>query len=230
MPHVSVIIPAYNAEAFIADTVRSALDQTYRDLEVIVVDDGSADGTLKALEQFQGRVRVHAQANGGVARARNAGVRLAAGSWIAFLDADDLWLPGKLERQEARLRDRPGFCLWFSQFQNFWMPELAGEAQQHSTGPLAQPLSAWSIGTLLASRDTVERVGPFPEGHRGNENMLWFLRAAEAGAAIDVLPEVLMRRRFHHGNDTRRGTAHELELFLPIVRAWREFRHGRPGE
>jgi len=64
----------------------------------------------------------------------------------------------------------------------------------------------------------------------GNENMLWLLRAAKAGATIEVLPEVLLRRRFHHGNDTRRGTAHELELFLPIVRAWRAFRHGRTGE
>ena len=229
-PLISCIVPVYNGERFLAEALDSILGQTYRPLEVIVVDDGSTDATAEIAAGYAPQVTCLRQDNCGAASAKNRGISASRGQLIAFLDADDLWLPGKLERQEARLRERPGFCLWFSQFQNFWMPELAGEAQQHSTGPLAQPLSAWSIGTLLASRDTVERVGPFPEGHRGNENMLWFLRAAEAGAAIDVLPEVLMRRRFHHGNDTRRGTAHELELFLPIVRAWRDFRYGRPGE
>src|SRR5512134_3903793 len=106
MPNLSVIIPAYNAEAFIADTVHSALNQTYRDLEVIVVDDGSKDGTRDRLDAFGRRVRVHQQANSGVARARNAGVRLATGDWIAFLDADDLWLPHKIERQMER-REAP---------------------------------------------------------------------------------------------------------------------------
>jgi hypothetical protein len=108
------------------------------------------------------------------------------------------------------------------------MPELAAEAERHRDGPMAGPLSAWSIGTLLASRKTVERIGPFPEGHRGNENMLWFFRAAGSGARIEVLPEVLMRRRYHAGNDTRRDAEHDLDLFMPIVQAWRDYRHGRP--
>src|SRR5262245_19101881 len=99
MPNVSVIIPAYNAEAFIADTIRSVLAQTYQDFEVIVVDDGSRDGTAKALQPFESRVRLHTQANAGVATARNTGVGLATGTFIAFLDADDLWLPHKLEQQ-----------------------------------------------------------------------------------------------------------------------------------
>lgn len=229
-PLISCIVPVYNGERFLAEALDSILGQTYRPLEVIVVDDGSTDASAEIAARYGPRVTCLRQDNRGAAAAKNLGVSASRGALLAFLDADDLWLPGKLEQQEAWLRERPGFRLCFSQFQNFWMPELAAEAQQHHTGPLGQPLSAWSIGTLLASRETVERAGPFPEGHRGNENMLWFLRAAEAGAAIDVLPEVLMRRRFHHGNDTRRGRAHELELFLPIVRAWRNFRYGRPGE
>src|SRR6187455_2532028 len=101
MSRVSVIIPAYNAANFICDTVDSALAQTHRDLEVIVVNDGSTDDTLARLETFGSRIRVLDLVNGGVARARNTGVSNAAGSWIAFLDADDLWAPEKLERQLA---------------------------------------------------------------------------------------------------------------------------------
>ena len=101
MPTVSIIIPAYNAEPFIEQAVRSALFQSHEDHEVIVVDDGSTDGTAICLRQFGDRIRVHQQVNSGVARARNAGVALASGEWIAFLDADDLWLPRKLERQMA---------------------------------------------------------------------------------------------------------------------------------
>ena len=229
-PLISCIVPVFNGERFLAEALDSMLDQTYRPLEIIVVDDGSTDATAQIAAGYAPQVTCLRQNNRGAASAKNLGISASRGELIAFLDADDLWLPGKLERQEVWLRERPGFRLCFSRFQNFWMPELAAEARQHGTGPLSQPLSAWSIGTLLASRETVERLGPFPHGHRGNENMLWFLRAAEAGAAIEVLPEVLMRRRFHHGNDTRRGTAHELELFLPIVRAWRNLRHGGPGQ
>src|SRR6186713_1391152 len=102
MERVSVIIPAYNAEPFIRDSVSSALAQTHRDLEVIVVNDGSTDGTKDRLREFGDRIRVHEQANKGLPGARNAGAGLSTGSWIAFLDADDLWMPEKIERQLAR--------------------------------------------------------------------------------------------------------------------------------
>lgn len=229
-PLISCIVPVFNGERFLAETLDSILGQTYRPLEIIVVDDGSSDATAELAAGYAPRVTCLRQDNRGAASAKNRGVAASRGEHIAFLDADDLWLPGKLERQAAWLRERPGFRLCLTRFQNFWMPELAAEAQQHEDGPLGQPLSAWQIGTVLVSRETFDRVGPFPDVSVGNENMLWFLRAAKAGATIEVLPEVLMRRRFHHGNETRRGTAHELELFLPIVRAWRELRHGRPGE
>lgn len=229
-PLISCIVPVYNGERFLAEALDSILGQTYRPLEVIVVDDGSTDATAEIAARYAPQVTCLRQDNRGAASAKNLGVSASRGNLIAFLDADDLWLPGKLERQAAWLGERPGFCLCLTRFQNFWMPELAAEAQQYRDGPLGQPLSAWQIGTVLASRETFDRAGPFPDVRVGNENMLWFLRAAKAGANIEVLPEVLMRRRFHDGNDTRRGTAHELELFLPIVRAWRSFRHGRTGE
>jgi glycosyltransferase involved in cell wall biosynthesis len=101
-PTVSVVIPAYNAEAFIEECLASALGQTFADLEVIVVDDGSSDRTAEMAESFAGsdpRLRIVRQTNAGVITARNEGIRLAAGRWVALLDADDVWHPSKLEAQ-----------------------------------------------------------------------------------------------------------------------------------
>lgn len=101
-PLVSVIIPVYNAEATIAATLASVRAQTYRDIEIIAVDDGSLDGTQDILRQAaldEPRLQVIRQANGGVARARNTAIAAARGAWIATIDADDLWHPEKLERQ-----------------------------------------------------------------------------------------------------------------------------------
>jgi glycosyltransferase involved in cell wall biosynthesis len=103
-PRVSVIIPVYNGAEFLADAIESAATQTYRNLEIIVVDDGSKDSSLQIAQSLAAkddRIRVIAQANGGVAKARNAAVAAARGDFIAPLDADDLWLPTKIERQMA---------------------------------------------------------------------------------------------------------------------------------
>ena len=146
MPNVSVIIPAYNAEAFIADTVQSVLDQTYQDFEIIVVDDGSKDGTVAALEPFGSRVHVHTQTNGGVARARNAGVALASGEFIAFLDADDLWLPQKLERQPEACSGELRFTA-----RNDWMPSRDSMSCSSTTAVMiASPMSAYAGSSMGA--------------------------------------------------------------------------------
>jgi len=121
-PLVSVIVPVYDGEAFIGDTLESALGQTYRNIEVIVVDDGSRDGTRAIVETWverDSRVRILTQANRGVAAARNRAISAARGEFIAPLDADDLWDPTKIERQVRRMTeagDDTGivYCWWTS--------------------------------------------------------------------------------------------------------------------
>lgn len=98
-PTVSVVIPCYNAARFIGETLRSAVNQTHAPLEIIVIDDGSTDSSIQVAESFCSPVRVVRQANRGPQFARNRGIAEARGEWIAFLDADDLWMPAKLERQ-----------------------------------------------------------------------------------------------------------------------------------
>lgn len=114
-PKVSVIIPAYNAERYLAETVRSVLDQTYGDYEVIVVDDGSNDGTLGVARSLEPRIKTLTKSNGGPASARNLAIKNSQGDYIAFLDSDDLWMKDKLEEQVALLEKNPTLGLVYGE-------------------------------------------------------------------------------------------------------------------
>lgn len=116
MPHVSVVIPAFNCAPYIATAVESVLGQYHQDLDVIVVDDGSTDGTSQALERYRDRLTILRQANAGAAAARNHGLGAAKGELVAFLDADDWWDPSRLSAQIAALQAFPGGGLVFSDF------------------------------------------------------------------------------------------------------------------
>ncbi len=114
-PLVSVIVPAYNAARFLPESIPSVLAQTWTDFELIVVNDGSTDDTVACVEAFTDpRIRLVSQANRGLAGARNGGIRAARGSFIALLDADDLWHPEKLARHVAHLQSRPGVGVSYS--------------------------------------------------------------------------------------------------------------------
>lgn len=113
-PLVSVIIPAYNSAKFAAKAVESVLAQTYQNYELIVIDDGSTDNTKEVLNRFAGRVNYIFQENRGPSAARNMGIKVAQGEYICFLDADDTWLPMKLEVQLAFMKNNRGIVLLFS--------------------------------------------------------------------------------------------------------------------
>jgi glycosyltransferase involved in cell wall biosynthesis len=115
MARVSVIIPTYNAEKFVAKTIRSVLDQTYQDFEILVIDDESPDRSVEVCQQFHDdRLRIISQKNRGLPGARNAGIRAATGEFIAFIDADDIWLPEKLAAHVKHLDRRPEVGISFS--------------------------------------------------------------------------------------------------------------------
>jgi glycosyltransferase involved in cell wall biosynthesis len=144
-PAVSVVIPAFNAERTIAGTIRSVVAQTFGDLEIVVVDDGSADGTARAAASVaDGRIRVLTQANGGAASARNTGITAARGEFVAFLDADDLWLAHKLERQVSLLRADP-----------------QAEAVQTSVYFVDDELRPLGVGECVDAGDDLERCLQF---------------------------------------------------------------------
>ena len=223
MPHISIIIPAFNAAPYIAETVRSALTQTYRDFEIIVVDDGSTDGTAAALDDLRGRIVIHQQPNAGVARARNAAMALASGEWVAFLDADDLWLPDKLERQLAAVGNAD--MVYTDRF-NFGatggLPERQSDVTPMTDGDLFVPLmldgNFITLSSVMVRRKVIADLGGFFAGLSGAADWDMWLRVA-ASHPIALCHEPLVRYRFHAQGMSRNHRAMSRERTMVIARA-----------
>jgi len=187
MSDVSVIIPAFNAAPFVALAVASAFAQGPRVREVLVVDDGSTDGTADAASAAG--ARVVQRANGGSGAARNTGVAGTGGPYIAFLDADDEWPGGRLALLLGVLESDTALDAVFGEVVEF------GEGRTES-----QPGAARLPGSMLIRRAAFERVGPFREDVRVGEFIDWWARAEEAGLRARNTPGVVLRRRIHATN------------------------------
>ena len=153
---VSVVMPAYNGELYIGESIKSIFGQSYSNIEVVVVDDGSSDRTRDIVRSFGGRVRLLEQKNQGAAAARNLGIQMALGEYIAFLDADDVWWPRKLELQIAAMR-AGGFKMAYSRF-IVWQEDLNGqfppaadqfERVNHPNRSKAKIVTGWNYAELL---------------------------------------------------------------------------------
>jgi glycosyltransferase involved in cell wall biosynthesis len=205
-PQVSVVIPSRNEGTNLAYTVHWILANTRQpEFEIIVVDDGSTDRTVEVARSFGKAVRLVLQEHRGVSAARNHGARVARGDLLAFLDADDLYVPQKLAQQLARFVARPELELSAAYTVNFWSPELAEHARDHDpkmTAPWPRHISTWMMRRCL-----FERIGPFDETMPLSQDVDWHLRAASHGVVSETLPDVLTRRRLHLGNVTRHTRA-----------------------
>jgi glycosyltransferase involved in cell wall biosynthesis len=213
-PLISVVIPAHNGEAFLAQAIESALGQTWPRTEVVVVDDGSSDGSAEIASSYP--VTLVRQDNRGVAHARNRGVESAAGELLAFLDQDDLFLPGKLERQLEALRAEPEAGICACQMRLFLEPGYPRPGWIHPD-LLDSDHHSLQLGTLLVWRQTFERVGPFEESYQWANDADWVLRAREAGVPIAMLDECLARYRVHDHNESR----HEQGIKREALRMFR---------
>jgi glycosyltransferase involved in cell wall biosynthesis len=203
-PRISCVIPVFNGARFLSEALASVYAQTVAPFEIIVVDDGSSDATPEVAERHRERITYLCQENAGPAAARNRGIALAKGELIAFLDADDLWLADKLERQTARFAARPELEIAITHLRNFWIPELRAEQEALRDHCISRPaIPGYLIQTMLARRAVFDRVGLFDPGLRIAEDTDWFARARDRGAVLELLPEVLVRRRLHHGNTSR---------------------------
>lgn len=206
VPTVSVVIPLYNARRFVAEAVRSILKQSFGDFELIVIDDGSTDGSDRVVEEAAAgdpRLRLVRQENKGVSAAANHGMNLARGEFLARMDADDVSLPVRLEKQVAFLRDHPDHVLVGSMAMFidedgaplYPMPGLKVSHEQIDAGMLAVE---WTIlqPSVMMRTEAVRRVGGYREDLRIHEDHDLFLKLAEIGKVAN-LPEVLLYYRQH---------------------------------
>jgi len=201
-----VILPVFNGECYISEAIESVLAQTYSPAEILVVDDGSTDGTAQILEDYsrrETRVLAFRQENQGIGAARNCGVAHARGEYLAFLDADDLWGENKLEMQVGAFDRCPDVDIVFGHVLQFISPELEDE-QWHDVRCPGGPMPGYLASTMLISRHVFHRVGLFDTSLRVGEFVHWYLRAVDMGLESIMLPDVVLRRRIHDSNVGRR--------------------------
>ncbi|MBU1664373.1 MAG: glycosyltransferase [Gammaproteobacteria bacterium] len=200
---ISVIMPCYNAEPYVAQAVECVLGQTWGDVELIVVDDGSKDRSREILLGYGERIRYLEQTNQGPYPARNQGLRFATGEFVAFLDADDWWAPDCLEKLHAALTTRPDAALAYCGWRNVGLTGPRGEPHvppdYEAEGKLERFLRAaspWPIHAALVRRDVMQKAGGFDTHWPTCMDYDLWLRIG-ATHPIVLVPEVLAFYRFH---------------------------------
>ncbi|HUF08090.1 MAG TPA: glycosyltransferase family A protein [Rhodothermales bacterium] len=196
---VSVIIPVFNGERYLPEAVESVLDQTRPASEIIVVDDGSTDGSAQVVASYGSQVGYVQQANRGTAAARNRGVDESRGELLAFLDQDDFWAPAKLELQLNVLEDQPAVGAVFGYVRQFVSPDVDDVARERFVCP-DEPQEGYSPSAMIIRRSCFDEVGPFHERWRQAEWIEWLLRLKESAISTVMLQEVVAHRRIHEGN------------------------------
>jgi len=224
MPRVSIIIPTYNLAQYIGRTLASVFSQTYTDYEVIVADDGSTDDTQNVLSRWDGKILYLYQSNRGVASARNLALSKAGGEFIAYVDADDMWYPHKLQRQVDFL-DRHKECGMVNSdfavvdesdgiiYSGFNRQTRRDVRQGHCLMALLQRCHIQPL-TVMERRDCVQQTGGFDERLRGvDDYMRWILLAAN-GVEFGYIDEPLALYRWREGQFSSRHRYSYLEAFL----------------
>ena len=225
LPLVSVIMPTYNSARYICEAIESVLSQDYPHKELIVVDDGSTDETIELVGRYRDRLRLVTQDNQGSAVARNTGLSSARGDFIAFLDSDDVWLPGKLRSQVDHLIRHPFIGMVYSRWE-VWEPDAQGcfhtvprtapapEDDPEGSAGLVLDGSGWLYNrllfssilhtiTVMARRSLIDTVGPFDTELKRGQDYDYWLRASRH-TEIHQLDQVLALYRLHGGGCIRR--------------------------
>ncbi len=223
MPKVSVIIPTYNREEYICETIQSVLSQTFKDFEIIVIDDGSTDNTKKKLEAFGSKIKLIEQKNSERAIARNNGVQNSSGEYIAFIDSDDLWINTKLEKQVEVLDNLKDIILTYSQC-------LRVDSQSNQRKTAKRQLQGYS-GTIfedllfrnfivsptpLIRRTSFEQTSGFQTKYIPYEDWEFWLRLSLLGEFY-FLSEPLAYYRIHPQQSVQRTSAEKIERVTTLL-------------
>ena len=195
---VSVIIPVFNGEQYLFETLQSVINQTYTDIEVIVVDDGSTDNTEKIIKQFK-TIKYVYQNNRGTAAAFNQGIKYATGKYFSFLGADDLWLKNKTQLQIDVFKANANEEIITGHVQQFLSPELP-VVLKNKIKFSEELIPGHVIPAMLIKQKVFYKVGLFETKWKVGAEMSWFLKTIELGIKINILPDLVLLRRIHKNN------------------------------
>ena len=197
---VTVAITVYDGAPYLAEAIESVLEQSHRPLELIVVDDGSTDGSGEIARSYGSALRFARQENAGLGAARNSAIELAEGHYYAFLDADDRFVAGKLERQLQILDAEPEVDMVFGHMTEFISPEIDEDARALLREPVHD--APWRTPNLmLVRREAFHRVGLFSDTLRVGIGVDWYARAIDSGLKEAVPPFLVLERRLHTSNN-----------------------------
>jgi glycosyltransferase involved in cell wall biosynthesis len=218
-PLVSVLIAVYNGVRHLGEAIDSVLGQTYPAVELIVVDDGSDDGSGEVARRYVPSLRHAYQPHAGIGAARNHSVSLATGAFLAFLDADDRFPAQRLERQIEAFRRNPGLDMVLGHVHEFLSPELDEAARRQLRLPIERA-PGYTPVSMLVRRDSFLKVGPFATGLKVGIAMDWWVRAVDLQLGTVMLEEIVLERRLHSANngirerDSRGQYLHVLKAAL----------------
>lgn len=231
-PKISAIITVYNGEKYIAEALQSIFNQDYPNMEVIVIDDGSTDRTSEVVNKFLGKLLYYFQENAGIAAAKNLGIEKATGDYFSFLDADDLWLNEKTNKQISLLLDDPSVDLVFGNVKQFYSPELTAETREKYLCP-ENAYPGIHSGTMLIRRESFFKVGLFDtKWHKGIFND-WYLRASEVGFKTYTFDDIFMMRRIHennHGIVNRSKSIEYVRMLKASLDRKKNMQHGQTSK
>jgi len=218
-PLVSIVIPVFNASDFVLETLQSATNQTYKNIEIIVVDDGSTDNSLDLIKSFEGKITVISTTNNGAASARNLGILASSGLIIAFLDSDDIWDPQKIEKQVSFLLANELDLVYCSGRE---FGEREGKHLVHrakfsgncyplfSTNPTVAIITL-GCSTAILKREVINKSGLFDENFKGPAEDWDFFRRVCRYGNVDFIDEELVDYRIHDKNVSRASAVSYFE-------------------
>jgi glycosyltransferase involved in cell wall biosynthesis len=188
---ISVIVPCYNCEAYVAETINSILNQTVKVNEIIVINDGSTDKSLEVLKTFGDKIVLISQENKGVCKTLNFGIRQSKSNYIAFLDSDDLWVPDKIENQILNIKDNPEYSIFAGGIRQFVSPEI----KNHSYVFIEYPQNSLSKITCLVKKEVFLNDGWFKEEGSLIDFFEWIELMNSKNEKIFFSKEILAHRR-----------------------------------
>jgi glycosyltransferase involved in cell wall biosynthesis len=221
---ISVIIPVYNSEKYILESLQSIFNQTYKPFEVIVIDDGSMDNSAEIIKQFS-EINYYYKEHSGIGASLNVGLNKATGDLIAFLDADDYWALDKLEKQVAYLMSNSDKEVVYGYHQRFYTKSL----EELTTSELADTqriLPGYFKAALLAKKEVFKKVGLFDESIRIGDFLDWYRRASDLGLNMGMISEVVFYRRIHGENSSLKNNVYIAD-YVKIMKASMDRRRGK---